>query len=196
MITVGLTGGMGSGKTTVAEVFQSLGVPVFYSDEEAKACYADDPKLRSAVAETFGSDVFSASGELQKEVLASRVFGDEEKLRQLNDLVHPAVGRRFERWRKAQDSSYVIKEAAILFESGANKQTQVNILVSAPVELRIARVKQRNGWTSDEITKRMSKQWTEEKIRSLCQYEIVNDGRLILPQIVMVNEDILRSANP
>jgi dephospho-CoA kinase len=195
MITVGLTGGIGSGKTTVAAVFQSLGVPVFNSDEEAKACYTEDSELKAAVEEHFGHEVFNKHGVLQSEILASRVFSNEVQLRLLNSLVHPAVGRRFNAWKLKQNSSIVMKEAAILFESGANHQTDYNILVSAPVDMRIERIAKRNGWPKEEILKRMSRQWPEEKIRSLCDYEIVNDGRLILPQIVKVHEDILRSAN-
>jgi dephospho-CoA kinase len=195
MITVGLTGGIGSGKTTVAAVFQSLGVPVFNSDDEAKACYTDDSELKAAVEEHFGHEVFNEHGVLHTEILASRVFNNEAQLRLLNSLVHPAVGRRFNAWRLKQQSPIVMKEAAILFESGANHQTDYNILVSAPVDLRIERIFKRNGWPKEEILNRMSRQWPEEKIRSLCDYEIVNDGRLILPQIVKVHEDILRSAN-
>lgn len=195
MITLGLTGGIGSGKTTVAAVFQSLGVPVFNSDEEAKACYTDDSELKLAVEQHFGHEIFNEHGELHKEILASRVFGNEAQLRLLNSLVHPAVARRFNAWKLKQKSPIVMKEAAILFESGANHQTDYNILVSAPVEMRIERIVKRNGWPKEEIMKRMSRQWPEEKIRSLCDYEIVNDGRLILPQIVKVHEDIFRSAN-
>lgn len=192
MKVIGLTGGIGSGKSTIARVFETLGVPVFDADREALALYDDDQLLLTEVKETFGYEVLDANGRLNRQALASIVFNDAEALQQLNAMVHPRVAKKFDAWKKMQRTSVVIREAAILFESGSAEDCDAVIVVTAPEELRIARVQKRNGWTETEVRARMKRQWSEEQLIERADAVIVNDDKhLVLPQLTRVIQDFI-----
>tara|TARA_B110000908_G_scaffold100371_1_gene118396 strand:+ start:2799 stop:3374 length:576 start_codon:yes stop_codon:yes gene_type:complete len=190
MKRIGLTGGIGVGKTFIAELFQQMGVPVFNADIEAKKCMVEDKKLMSAVQLAFGENVY-INGILQKEELAKIVFNNEEALVKLNALVHPVVKQKFEDWCAEQTAALAVKEAAILFESDAHIGLDAVICVTAAEGLRIARVQKRDGSSVQEIKTRMSKQMSQDKKEALADFIIVNDGeQLLLPQLVNVLKEM------
>lgn len=173
MKVVGLTGGIGSGKTTVANFFRELNVPVFIADEEAKKIMNRDAAVKKKIKELFGEDSYTG-GDLDRKKLASKVFHDKSRLESLNAIVHPAVGRHFEEWKKAQTGSYVIYEAAILFEKGSDKKCDFVILVTAPYDLRIQRLQKRDRSSIEEIEARMAHQWPDDKKAALADFIIEN----------------------
>ncbi len=176
MLKVGITGGIGSGKTTVCEIFSSFGIPVFNADAETKQLYTNSTELRHQLVVTFGEDVFLTSGAINKAFLSEKLKFDEGR-KALNDTVHPFVFERFKQWSEEQNSLYVIKEAAILFESGADKTVNKSILVTAPMDIRIDRVKSRDARTSEEIQSIIASQWTDFRLRDLVDFIVVNDGK-------------------
>lgn len=176
MLKVGITGGIGSGKTTVCEIFSSFGIPVFNADAETKQLYTNSTELRQQLVVTFGEDVFLTSGAINKAFLSEKLKFDEGR-KALNDTVHPFVFERFKQWSDEQKSPYVIKEAAILFESGADKTVNKSILVTAPMDIRIDRVKSRDARTSEEIQSIIASQWTDSRLRDLVDFIVVNDGK-------------------
>jgi len=176
MLKVGITGGVGSGKSTVCHIFSSLGIPVFNADAETKQLYTNSTELRHKLVVTFGEDVFLTSGAINKAFLSEKLKFDEGR-KALNDTVHPFVFERFKQWSEEQNSLYVIKEAAILFESGADKTVNKSILVTAPMDIRIDRVKSRDGRTSEEIQSIIASQWTDSRLRDLVDFIVVNDGK-------------------
>lgn len=192
MKVIGLTGGIGSGKSTVARVFNTIGVPVFYADDVAKNIYETDAEVLNSVKKNFGIDVFD-NGSLDKMKLGNLIFSDVEKMRQLNSIVHPAVRNAFRTWMKKHPASpYVIIEAAILIESGTHKDCDEIILVTAPQNLRISRVMKRDGVSETSINLRMKNQWTDEEKRKFTSIELVNDEtELLIPQILKLHERFL-----
>ena len=176
MLKVGITGGIGSGKTTVCEIFSSFGIPVFNADAETKQLYTNSTELRHQLVVTFGEDVFLTSGAINKAFLSEKLKFNEGR-KALNATVHPFVFERFKQWSDEQKSPYVIKEAAILFESGADKTVNKSILVTAPMDIRIDRVKSRDGRTSEEIQSIIASQWTDSRLRDLVDFIVVNDGK-------------------
>jgi dephospho-CoA kinase len=195
MIVVGLTGGIGSGKSYVSQVFEALGVPVFQSDRNAKMAYDEVPALREAVIREFGPQLYEG-GAFRPEKMAEVVFKDPQRLQKLNALVHPIVAKRFREWLAAQDHPYVIKEAAILFESGAYKQVDMVIAIYADQEERILRTMKRDDVEREDVLRRMSKQWDPEQYLGDCDYIVRNNGNdLLLPQIVEIDEDLKRRAD-
>jgi len=176
MLKVGITGGIGSGKTTVCEIFSSFGIPVFNADAETKQLYTNSTELRHQLVVTFGEDVFLTSGAINKAFLSEKLKFDEGR-KALNATVHPFVFERFKQWSDEQKSPYVIKEAAILFESGADKTVNKSILVTAPMDIRIDRVKSRDARTSEEIQSIIASQWTDSRLRDLVDFIVVNDGK-------------------
>ena len=186
MKKIGLTGGIGVGKTYVSKTFQQMGIPIFNADEQAKKCMVDDANLKVAVQLAFGENIY-LKGVLQKQVLAKIVFNNSEALSKLNDLVHPIVKQKFEDWCALQSASMVIKEAAILFESDAHLGLDAVICVSAPEKLRIARVQIRDGILVEQIQSRMSKQMPQTEKEELADFLIVNDEvQLLLPQVLAI----------
>ncbi len=192
MLKIGITGGIGSGKTTVAKVFEVLGIPVYYADDAAKEIMHKSEPLKQQLIFHFGKDTY-ADGKLNRKHLSSIVFTDKEKLELLNSLIHPVTIADAEQWFKQQQSPYVLKEAALLFESGAAEGLDYVIGVTAPVAVRIKRVMDRDGVTADEVKKRMLNQIEETiKIR-LCDFIIHNDEQqMILPQVLQLHEELLR----
>ncbi|MCC6601207.1 MAG: dephospho-CoA kinase [Crocinitomicaceae bacterium] len=177
MRIIGLTGGIGSGKSTVAQVFESLGIPVFYADDVAKNIYEKRPEILKGVIAVVGEDIITG-GKLDRKKLAEKVFSDAESLRKLNALIHPAVAEEWQQWRTAHKQyPYLMREAAILIESGAYKDCDEIILVTAPTELRIERVMKRDGTDREEILRRMNQQWSDEERVPFATHIWQNDGK-------------------
>ena len=162
MLVVGLTGGIGSGKTTIAKLLMHEGVPVYDSDKRAKLLMHNSTKIRAALKLEFGDEVYSEEG-LNREYLAKIVFGNTDKLKVLNSIVHPVVAKDFQDWIAEQNTEIAVKEAAILFESGAHKTCDVNVTVHTDVEERIERVQKRDGVTREQVLSRINNQWTDEQ---------------------------------
>ena len=190
MKRIGLTGGIGVGKTYVSKIFQNLGYPVFNADIQAKKCLNEDKELIQNIRNTFGSTIYK-TGELQEKKLADIVFNNIQKLDQLNKLVHPVVKKRFSDWCQKQDASLVIKEAAILFESGSHLGLDAVICVSCSDIIRIERVQKRDQIKKDEVLNRINKQMLQNEKEELSNYVIVNDGsQLLLPQVLCVLKEM------
>jgi len=188
MKKIGITGGIGSGKTYISKVFTSLGIPVFNADVESKKLMTTSKILMELVKAEFGEGIYT-NHNLNKEKLASIVFSDKIKLEKLNSLVHPIVKAEFEKWCAKQTSDYVIKEAAILFESKANIGLDAVICVSAPLELRIKRSMERDNSTEKEIKNRIENQISQEEKENLSDYIIVNDEKeMLLSQIIKLHK--------
>ncbi|MFD2519127.1 dephospho-CoA kinase [Salinimicrobium flavum] len=174
MKVLGLTGGIGSGKTTVANFFRELGVPVYIADDEAKELMNSDPGVKKAITEIFGENSYTSNG-LDRKYLADRVFKSKELLEKLNAIVHPAVNRHFEEWKSKQQSAYVVYEAAILFEKGGSEKCDFTLLITAPHEVKIERLLQRDNSSLEEIEARMENQWSDEKKAALANFIIENN---------------------
>ncbi|MGV3767816.1 MAG: dephospho-CoA kinase [Chitinophagaceae bacterium] len=192
---VGITGGIGSGKSTVAQVFSTLGVPVYYADDAAKHIMNVDPTVKGAIMATFGEEVY-AGGTLQRKVLSAKVFNNKDKLAQLNAIVHPATIRFGNEWLGRQTYPYAIKEAALLFETGTAGQLDFVIGVYAPDALRIHRVMERDGVSRELVKQRMEKQIQEQIKMRLCDAVIVNnDQEMVIPQVLALHEQLLQRAH-
>lgn len=173
MKIVGITGGIGSGKTTVAKIFESYGIPVYYADDEAKKLNDTSPIIKKGLIDLFGETIY-VSEKLDRALLASKIFSDKELLKKVNELVHPQVAKHFKEWVSVQDSPYVLKEAAILFESGSDKHCDQVILVTAPENVRIERVMKRDKIEKEQVLARMKNQWDDKKKRKLSNFVIEN----------------------
>lgn len=188
MIKVGLTGGIGSGKTTVSRVFISLGIPVYYADDRARHLMNTDPALKTAIIRHFGEQSY-AGETLDRKFIASIVFNDKDKLNLLNSITHPATIRDAEEWMAKQTAPYIIKEAALLFESGAAEKLDYVIGVYAPQHLRVKRVMKRDDLPIEEVMKRISRQIDEEMKMKLCDFVITNnDEQLVIPQVIELDK--------
>lgn len=198
MLKIGITGNIGSGKTTISKLFEVLGIPVFYADAAAKTMMTHDRQLVADIRNTFGDAAYFADGSLDRKYLADIVFNDDAQLAKLNALTHPAVFRAFDNWVAGiKNVPYVIKEAALLFESTSYKLCDYSLLVTAPLELRITRVTQRDNITAAEVRGREAKQFTQEKKRELADYIIENDEtQLLIPQVLKLHETFLQLATP
>lgn len=194
MLKVGLTGGIGSGKTIVAEIFRVLGIPVFDADTAAREIMETDTSLIAAIKAAFGDETYSGT-KLNRKLLASKVFHDPFELEKLNALVHPAAIQAGLDWAAQQNAPYVIKEAALMFEAGSAFNLQYVIGVTAPKSLRIKRVMERSSMTRDEILSRMSRQVDDSIKMRLCDYVIVNDEQqMVLPQVLRLHEQLLQQS--
>ncbi len=182
---VGLTGGIGAGKSTVARVFEVLGIPIYFSDKKAKRLMTKDLELVGAITGLLGNDAYDNNGELNRAYIGQQVFGNQELLVGLNALVHPAVRRDFDIWAKAQTSKYVINEAALHFETGGHERMDYNISVSAPEQVRLERVISRDGLSEEQVRARMSQQMSQEEKDRLADWVIYNDGTQGLIQQVL-----------
>ncbi len=191
MIKVGITGGIGSGKTTVSKVFELLDIPVYYADDEAKNILNENDVVKKEVIKIFGTEILENTI-INRQKLAALVFASTEKLDKLNSIIHPAVAKHFQEWVKLQKSKYIIKEAAILFESGANKQVDKVITVSAPIDLRIKRVCSRDNVSETDVLKRINSQMTDEQRENLSDFIIINDeNTLVIPQVLAIHQKII-----
>jgi dephospho-CoA kinase len=196
MLKIGITGNIGGGKTTVSKIFEVLGIPVFYADDAAKKVMTNDPLLVNDLKTAFGTEAYFSDGTLNRKYIATIVFNNEAELNKLNSLVHPAVFRAFDSWvEQIKDAPYVIKEAALLFESSSYKMCDYSVMVTAPVELRIQRVMQRDSLTRVEVESRNTRQFSEEKKAKLANYVILNDDtELVIPQVLKLHQQFLSLA--
>ena len=184
MIIIGLTGGIGSGKSTISRLLSVMGIPVYIADTESKRLTETSPVIREKLTEKFGIDLY-AEGKLNKALLASLIFGNDDNRRYVNSVIHPEVKNDFDRWKAQQSQSPVLViETAILFESGFSNSVDVSVTVTAPEELRIRRVELRDGWSRESIVSRIQSQLPEEEKISLSDYVIYNDDKqALIPRI-------------
>ena len=192
MLKVGITGGIGSGKSTVCRLFELMGIPVFYADASGKYLLESEEAVKSEVKALFGPQAYTAAGKPDRKWIADVVFKDNAKLESLNQIIHPAVKRAFEDWSSAQQAPYVLKEAALMFESGSFRQNSVNVLVFSPLDLRIKRVMQRDGSTKEAVLARIAKQMPEDEKQKLSDFIIFNqEDQMLIPQVIKLHEYFL-----
>lgn len=191
-LRIGVTGGIGSGKSTVCKVFSILGIPIYAADEQAKRLMAKEEGLKKKILSTFGPNAYSVEGELNRKFLANVVFSDPEKLASLNALVHPAVAADFDAWATTQTSPYVIKEAALLFETGAAKQLDYVINVSSPLKIRLNRVLLRDPYRSElQVNQIIDQQLPDEQKNERADFIIKNqENKLIIPQVLDIHNKL------
>lgn len=190
MKQIGITGGIGSGKTTVAKFFKEFGIPVYIADDEAKKLMHHAP-IKEELIQLFGQEAYDAQDNLNRKYIASQVFNDKPLLEKLNAIVHPRVEEDYKTWTEKQDSPYVLYEAAILFETGKHQQFDYNILVTAPKQERISRLLQRDNTTKEEIQSRMENQWSDEEKSKLADWIIENVDLLETKQQVTQLHDTI-----
>ena len=197
MLKIGITGNIGGGKTTVSKIFEILHVPVFYADDAAKKVMVEDQILIDELKTTFGTEAYFSDGSLNRKYIADIVFNNEVQLTKLNAIVHPAVFRAFDAWTATiKNAPYVMKEAALLFESTSYKMCDYSVMVTAPLELRIQRVMARSGLTREEVESRNARQFSEEKKTEFADYVIRNnDTELVIPQVLELHRQFLNLAN-
>jgi dephospho-CoA kinase len=194
MLKVGLTGGIGSGKSTVAAIFEILGIPVYYADKEAKRLMIEDEGLPQSIKKLLGEECY-LNGILNREYIASVVFNEPEKLEQLNQLIHPLTVTNSLEWMSKQKTPYAIKEAALIFESSSESHLDVIIGVTSPESLRIKRVMERDGIDEAAVRQRMSRQMREEEKIKRCDFVITNDEIVLLtPQVIRIHEALIKIA--
>lgn len=193
MKVIGLTGGIGSGKTTVAGFFKEMGIPVYIADDAGKRLLATSEKIRRQVIAIFGEEAYTETGP-NRTFIASKVFHDKELLEKLNAIIHPAVSSDFENWLQEQESAYVLYEAAILFETGGYRKCDQSILVTAPREQRIERLLERDQTSEAAIQARMDNQWSDERKRELANFVIENtDLDQTRKQVELIHTEILKA---
>ncbi len=192
MKRIGLTGNIGTGKSTVAKVFEILHVPVYHADSKARYILESE-EVKEQITLLFGKQVLNPLNLVDRKALAGIVFSDTDKLASLNNLIHPLVKEDFLKWcMHHQQEEYILHEAAILFESGFDRLFDGNILVTSPEQLCIRRVMDRDGFTEEMVLTRMQNQWTQEKKIKLADYVIVNDeSAMIIPQVLAIHQAIL-----
>jgi dephospho-CoA kinase len=194
MLKIGITGGIGSGKSTVAKLFEVLGIPVYYADDAAKQLMNENEALKQQVQKEFGNEAYT-NGKLNRKFIADIVFADPEKLELLNSIVHPATLKDADEWMNKQTTPYTIKEAALIFESGAQEQLDYVIGVYAPTPLRIQRTMQRDNISREEVMARMNKQIDETIKMRLCDFVITNDEQqMVIPQVLALHQTLLKQA--
>lgn len=193
-LLLGITGGIGSGKSTVCQLFSVLGIPVYNADERAKWLVSNNPEIKKAITAVFGAEAF-LEDKYNKAFIASVVFNSSEKLKQLNQIVHPAVGRDFEQWvlLNGEKSPYLVKEAALLFDSGSGNNLDYVAVVHAPDDLRIQRVKERDPQRDEsQIRNIVANQMSQAEMMSRASFLIDNSGlSLLIPQIIAINSSML-----
>ncbi len=194
MNIIGLTGGIGSGKTIVSQVFMKLGIAVYNSDTEAKIIMNSESDIINKLKIIFGFDIYDKNNQLNRKKLAQHIFNNKDKLKTVNSIVHPAVKKHFTNWVNKQQSQYIIKETAILFESGIHKDVKKIITVTAPLKLRIERIKKRDNLTEDKIIQRINNQTNDDfKIKN-SDFIIINDEKeLIIPQILRIHKKLINN---
>ena len=188
MLRVGITGGIGSGKSTVAKAFAALGVAVYNCDKEAKRLIAQDMRIRAELCRLLGDEIYSSDGVLQKQRMAALIFSDRGLLQKVNEIVHPAVFDDFMAWsmeRQAEGSSWVLCEAAVMTENGYASRLVRLIVTSLPLEVRVERTMLRDGATREEVLRRIRSQASDEELCALADFVVVPDDRhFILPQVL------------
>ena len=193
MLRIGLTGGIGSGKTTVARIFEVFGVPVYYADDAAKKLMNEDEDIKGKIIHYFGNESYTA-GKLNRTFLAMEIFSDPEKTKIINSIIHPATIVDAAKWMDAQSSPYAIKEAALIFEAHAEKNLDLVIGVTAPVQMRMNRVMQRDNISEFDFLARAEKQMDEAEKMNRCDIIINNDEEeLLIPQVIAVHENLMKN---
>lgn len=194
-LKVGITGGIGAGKSVVAKIFSILGIPIYFADDRAKWLMANDPDLSEQIIQEFGSEAYLADGSVNRTFLARTVFEDPEKLTKINSLVHPAVGMDFLKWGESQNAPYVLKEAALIFETGGQKILDYVINVSSPLKIRVARTLLRDAHrTEDQVNQIINQQMPDEEKNELADFVIKNtDNKLLIPQVLSIHEKLMNS---
>ncbi len=191
MLRIGLTGGIGAGKSIIAQVLSIMGFPVFYSDQAAKSMMENDSAVIDKIKNAFGDEAYD-NGKLNRKHLADQIFAHDQLRETLNAIVHPAVRKRFHEWCQVQETEIVFNEAAIIFETGTYTTYDATILVTAPEQLRIQRVMQRDSTTKEAVKARINKQWSFDRKSKLADYVIHNDDiQLVVPQIEKVVSQLL-----
>ena len=191
MLKIGLTGGIGSGKSTVAKVFQTLGIPIYYADKAAKEIMNTNEALKQQIIHHFGEDIYE-NKVLNRILLAQKVFNNPSQLNLLNSLVHPPTIKAAEDWFAQQKAPYCIKEAALIFESGSQQNLDFVIGVYTPTTLRLQRVMQRDKTTKEEVQQRMDKQIDETIKMRLCDFVVTNNEQeLLIPQVMALHEKFI-----
>ena len=193
MLKIGLTGGIGTGKSIVAKVFDLLNVPVYVSDIEAKRLMNENTEIKKQLIAEFGSDVY-VNHQLNRECLAKQIFADKKALEKVNRIVHPVVRKDFEFWASQQTSVYVVQESAILFDTGLYKNFDKIITVTAEQELRIKRVMERDAVDREQVEARMKNQISEEEKLKKSDFILYNNTELLLPQILKIDAEIRKIA--
>jgi len=195
MLKIGVTGNIGSGKSQVCRIFQILGIPVYDADSKAKELMVNDKGLTSSIKALIGEQAYLSDGSLNRGLISERVFNDKMLLDKLNALVHPAVGIDFISWAASHPASYVIKEAALLFESGSYKELDGVIMVTAPEKLRIRRVMSRDGMTEEQVVSRIRNQMGESEKTAMSDYLVSNDGdAFLVRQVLELHRSLLEKA--
>jgi dephospho-CoA kinase len=190
MFKVGVTGGIGSGKSVVCRIFRNLGVAIYEADNEARRIIVEDPDIRKELVKNFGNKLFS-EGQLDRKYLAARIFSDSNARIFVNGLVHPRVREDFMRWTENQEGVYVIEEAALLFESGAWKEMNFNILVNAREEIRINRIMNRDGIQRGDVLARLASQIDPNEAAKLADLILQNDeNEFVIPQVLSADRMI------
>ena len=194
---VGITGGIGAGKSTVAKVFSLLSIPVYYADDRAKWLMANSDALKTAIINAFGEASYKDDQTIDRAFLAEKVFTSEENTKTINRLVHPAVREDFIQWASQQDSPYVLKEAALLFESGSYKALDKIINVSSPLKLRISRILMRDPHrTLEQVNGIIDKQLPDEDKNNLADFVIKNtENKMVIPQVLEIHNKLLQEAS-
>ena len=195
MLKVAITGGIGSGKSLVCQVFKTLGIPIFYADDTSNQLVENNLELKASIIELFGKEAY-INGNYNRKFIGNIVFSNPEKLQLLNDLIHPLAIQAAKQWFEEQHAPYAIKEAAILFESNAQQDIDIVIGITAPEAVRIERVMQRTGYNKEEVIKRIALQMPEEEKMAKCHYVIQNDNKTaILPQLLRIHEALMIKSN-
>jgi dephospho-CoA kinase len=192
MKRIGLTGGIGSGKSFIAQIIEHMGYPVYYSDARAKELTKSNPSIKTGLISLFGEEVYEGN-KLNAKLIASKIFHNDELRKKVNELIHPIVRADFENWALNQNSELVFNEAAILFETGSYRNFDAIVLVCAPIELKIERVMNREKSSREAVLERMSKQWSDEDKMKLTDYSILNDNQNpVLIQLETIINDLMR----
>ena len=195
-LKVGITGGIGAGKSIVARIFSIMGIPIYSADDRAKWLMAHDPELTRSIVEEFGSDSYLPGGSVNRGFLAAKVFVDPEKVKKINALVHPIVSRDFLNWAETQTAPYVLKEAALIFETGGHKFLDCIINVSSPLKIRVTRILMRDPHRSEEqVNQIINQQMPDDEKNELADFIIKNtDNKLLIPQVLAIHEKLLNQS--
>ena len=195
-LKVGITGGIGSGKSVVAKIFSILGIPIYYADDRAKWLMIQDQELSEQIKKEFGVESYLPDGSINRSFLAKTVFADPEKVKKINSVVHPAVGNDFLKWAELQTTPYVLKEAALIFETGGKKSLDYVINVSSPLKIRVARTLMRDPHRSEEqVNQIINQQMPDEEKNELADFVIKNtDNKLLIPQVLSIHEKLMTTA--
>ncbi|MEI6434254.1 MAG: dephospho-CoA kinase [Bacteroidota bacterium] len=192
MLITGLTGNIGSGKTTVAGIFGAIGIPVYYADEESKKIL-DEPEVRNKIVDIFGSGIIAAESRINRKALASLVFNNKDELCRLNSILHPRVKEHFRNWKEKQQAPYIIQESAIIYENNLAADYDIIIHVSCPKEIAINRVIKRDEVDGNSVLRRMQFQIVDEEKSAFADYVIINDGKQpVIPQVLNIHWKLLQ----